>query len=98
MKYVIEMVVVGGVPSLRVHVFSHDVCHDEYPKHKHGKPVGAGFCEIRNNRVVVHGKSETLKMVPHESDLEILTNFFGGTFEQQRFLLVDHYLGEETAG
>lgn len=93
MKYVIELVQQGNMGALRVHVFSEAISHCDYAKHPEGKAVGAGFCELICNRVVLSSrKSISLKLGPHEADLQTLTCFFGGTFEQQRILLADFYL------
>lgn len=97
MKYVIELVSGSeGVGCLRVHIFSEDINHDEYPKHEKGKAVGAGFCHLEaftdhGVLVSVTGKSVSLKLKPHENDEVILDHFFNGSFEQQKFLLADLY-------
>ena len=92
MKYVIELIQKGSLARLRIHVFSEDVSHDEFPKHPDGKAVGAGFCHIVSGRVATCGKSVSLKLGPHPQDANTLAQFFAGTFEQVRILIAENYL------
>ena len=97
MKYLIEILRKDDVGMLQVKVFSDHVVHsDMVCQLKHADIVGAGFCGFNAVGVlVVYGRSESLRIGPHKSDVVVLTAFFDGSFDSMKILLSELY-EEET--